>query len=950
MFQFAASEPSEPIVRPVRVPLSWGPVAPPSEESISASVATGSTNSALDVMKANNFPPPAPPVNHQKEKKDKADTKGRSLVCLACDDARSNSCWCKKHKRAYDCIYNNATSPKAMLNEANPDAKQVPTACNAVDGSEYHAFIIIFGDEKERRNGFRQPVLAIKCVITFCSSHPEGVEKRKKRIFTVALTQFLHNQEVHQSHEQVSGEGKLDYEIFINQMKTLRGMPADRANRLWEELKNDPSVDRDEKGPAWSRLRLHVPGNLLGTDREEHRKGVTERKTLSQQSKPGALGEAEIEVLQTEMKKGFKRPFSGNDAIASMHSTLAPGSMTIAGGEDAQKKSTSSSLLMDALQESMSSATAPAPAAVSGGGGAPVAGAPVKISGSPPADIRLDRDKTRRTLTNDLEKSLNKMKTTIKDAVVLMGQASVNATDDHELVSVLDERIVIGTMWMACNFDFTVVDGIDLKTDHVTIMSWLDLTKEVGETSFLDNVILHYFPGRASLKTETESCTMKRANIIAKLVAAKVNGEFPNLAAWKIKVHQVILQESLDKTSLLPIDSGNMSTWSCLHNSLAQLALVTTPAEMEVISEVAATQKVLQDQLILSIKKASQALKRVVMQRAKDAENKEKEKLTAAAQEGKVQTLKENVEATKKLRHDVTVAPHYLDYSKLGHTPVKEMFSPEDEDEAEDGEFSKPFKITSSCTQLDAVKAIKDINDVVQVWEGSEQGFISTGKGNIVLTHTLSLQQGSLAFQTEMQKIFVDYDDVTFLTDVPGDSASLKEDLTRASLFGVNGTFASRTLVSTCGLGEMRLVTKGELLVLAVDTHSLVESLKESGAFNESGIETPLDSCLSFLDGLNEQAATVLMQGAKKTNVWNTSVKAGELIYIPAGWFVRMANARPDPLSGVTMNVLPSTSLTKPLVAARDLVGIDKNVKTDIEAILNALSVTKEGDKKEGDE
>jgi hypothetical protein len=343
--------------------------------------------------------------------------------------------------------------------------------------------------------------------------------------------------------------------------------------------------------------------------------------------------------------------------------------------------------------------------------------------------------------------------------------------------------------------------------------------------------------------------------------------------------------------------------------------------------------------LILSTKKATSALKRVVQQRAKDAENKEKEKLTAAAQESIVQTMAEKVEATKKLRHDVTVTPHYLDYSNLGHTPVREMFSPEGDDEVEEGEFSKPFKISSSCTQLDAVKAIKAINDVVQVWEGSDQGFISAGKGNIVLTHTLSPQQGSLEFQTEMKKIFVDYDDVTFLTDVPGDNNSLMGPLTRASLFGVNGSFASRSLVSTCGLGEMRLVTKGELLVLAVDTHSLVESLKE----------TPLDSCLIFLDGLNEQAATVLMQGSQKTNVWNTSVKAGELIYIPAGWLVRMANARPDPLSGVTMNVLPSTSLTKPLVAARDLVGMDKNVKTDIEAILNALSFTKEVNKKEGD-
>ena len=296
-------------------------------------------------------------------------------------------------------------------------------------------------------------------------------------------------------------------------------MPAEKATTFRQSLQNDPSVERDEGDPAWSRLRLLVPDHLLGTDRSEHRKGVTERKVLSQQSKAAALGDDEVGKLREEMKNGFRQPFSANDALTSMHTTLAPGSMSIPCLEDAKNKDTSSSALLETAQEIISPVNSHsgnrAPSA--GAAAAPAAGQP-KASASPPADIRLDRDRARRNLSTDLEKSLKKTKSTILDAVVLLGQVGINATDDVDLVSTLDEMIVNGTKRMASSSDYTKSEGIELKNEHVTVTSWFDSIKpDPSDNSCLDDVILHYFPGTQTLKTETESCTMKRGHIITNL-------------------------------------------------------------------------------------------------------------------------------------------------------------------------------------------------------------------------------------------------------------------------------------------------------------------------------------------------------------------------------------------------------------------------------------------------
>ena len=243
-----------------------------------------------------------------------------------------------------------------------------------------------------------------------------------------------------------------------------------------------------------------------------------------------------------------------------------------------------------------------------------------------------------------------------------------------------------------------------------------------------------------------------------------------------------------------------------------------------------------------------------------------------------------------------------------------------------------PFKIASSCSKLSALRP-ETINEVLKFWEGEEQGYVTAGKESVA--HTLTVQQGTLQFQSDVKHIF----DKDFLTVFDG-REGLTAETTTASLFGISGSYSSGGLVSISGLGEMRLVTQGELLVLAVDTHELVKTLKELDLL-KAGKFTEWQSVMSLTEGLSIESATALRSGTPKTNIWNISVKAGELIYIPAGWLVRMADAKPGLLSGLRMSFLPSTSATQPLVAACALDGVDQNVKDDIDAMLNALSKEK---------
>ena len=113
-------------------------------------------------------------------------------VCLACEEPRDKSCWRKKHKRGYDCMYKSAFSAKGLKNpDDDAEAPRDFLVGNMVTGSESWAFVIIFGDDKERRAGFRHPCKAIQTVVNFCIQLPEGDGKMQKRNLLCELGKFV---------------------------------------------------------------------------------------------------------------------------------------------------------------------------------------------------------------------------------------------------------------------------------------------------------------------------------------------------------------------------------------------------------------------------------------------------------------------------------------------------------------------------------------------------------------------------------------------------------------------------------------------------------------------------------------------------------------------------------------------------------------------------------------
>ena len=226
-------------------------------------------------------------------------------VCFACDEPRDKSCWCKKHKKAYDIIYKVAFSVKGLKNPEDPLALPEPEAAGMIKGSESWAFVTVFGDEKERRCGFRNATKSIQTVINFCLKFPEGSDgKRTKRNFNVSLTQFLSEDSVFQDQAHVDGAGKLDFELFVARMKSCRNWSPERSTEMWNELKADLDIDRDEGGPKWSKFRLYIPSWLLGTDELQNKKGRMEKMTVSRSSKAQVLAEDEVDVLRSEQARG----------------------------------------------------------------------------------------------------------------------------------------------------------------------------------------------------------------------------------------------------------------------------------------------------------------------------------------------------------------------------------------------------------------------------------------------------------------------------------------------------------------------------------------------------------------------------------------------------------------------------------------------------------------------
>eukprot|EP00969_Alexandrium_andersonii_P130274 5759611-Alexandrium_andersonii.AAC.1 len=66
----------------------------------------------------------------------------------------------------------------------------------------------------------------------------------------------------------------MDYELFLCHFATARGWSNERSHAEWKRLEALPEskCGRDNFGPEHSRLRLHVPANLVGSGKVHRRK------------------------------------------------------------------------------------------------------------------------------------------------------------------------------------------------------------------------------------------------------------------------------------------------------------------------------------------------------------------------------------------------------------------------------------------------------------------------------------------------------------------------------------------------------------------------------------------------------------------------------------------------------------------------------------------------------
>lgn len=270
--------------------------------------------------------------------------------CSVCEEPNTpNSSFCGVHKKGYGCIYRAAIADKGNAKPASDSEWDTELECWSGSGRWF--FLKIFGTDKERRAGFRDPAAAQQCILDFCTQFWAGKEQRKVRRFGANFSQYYHSENARQSSEQVDGLLKVYFEIFLGKMKSLRRWSSERAKLCWGQYLADGDVGRDDNGPPWSKTRLFLPSWLFGEDR-------VERTRCSRMSKMAKMSEEEVTAVRSELARGFKRRFTCDSSVETMHQALMPDSWTLE-GEGAFETVTTSSLLQSAgVQAGIYSSTA----------------------------------------------------------------------------------------------------------------------------------------------------------------------------------------------------------------------------------------------------------------------------------------------------------------------------------------------------------------------------------------------------------------------------------------------------------------------------------------------------------------------------------------------------------------------------------------------------------------
>jgi hypothetical protein len=242
--------------------------------------------------------------------------------CLFCSEQKvSKNKYCKLHKRALESIY--TTSKK--------------------DDEALESYHMVFGggENPKTREPYEQDVAKSETVISdFIAENPEGKmsrtgANRTKARGSVQWSRYVHTKGYKQSYEEVNQDPLLDYELFSGKMTSLRRWTGAKCMEKWTELKNNPTIHRDDHNEMG--LRLAIPSWLVGGDMFEARRGQFEERTLTTESKNQKNMTDDLkDAFYKDTAKGFDRnPNQGVVQLAkdlkSMESAMHSGSVAFGG-------------------------------------------------------------------------------------------------------------------------------------------------------------------------------------------------------------------------------------------------------------------------------------------------------------------------------------------------------------------------------------------------------------------------------------------------------------------------------------------------------------------------------------------------------------------------------------------------------------------------------------------
>ena len=238
-------------------------------------------------------------------------------LCLACPDSAkgTNSCWCPKHKRAQQNIYNHAFTKKGKgrgqdqlykrIFGSRTEAMNVPQACSAVVD-----YVNQYGDGGDGKH----------------SGQTRG---------GLDLNQYQETTGWRQAQKsQDAGGVWTDKESFIISMKNLRAWTAEQSLNEWNDIKKKADEDSQDHQGYKGAERLRVPSSLysgLGLGRDFEEKEKYEDHAITASTKAAKFNIKDRESFEARAGKGFAvatGPPSGFKGMSAASGSPGPSSAT----------------------------------------------------------------------------------------------------------------------------------------------------------------------------------------------------------------------------------------------------------------------------------------------------------------------------------------------------------------------------------------------------------------------------------------------------------------------------------------------------------------------------------------------------------------------------------------------------------------------------------------------